>query len=368
MAVAAQQAAANLAAAVQLQDQTKMPAWYGNPAKDSYTAEDWWDRFEYAHQAAGWNWERTIGVFFQTLKDSALEWFKATKKHYAINDFATLKNVYLAAYARGATSRTSIAHIKVVQPADKPVVWFWGKMQKAIDELELAVLPPQVPLLRANILQGFAAAADAAHVAALDLANLQENWRRIELEGYMRFYQPVFRALFIDGLQPRIREEVVRRNPDSLIGAYEIALKIEAEHAQDKKVASANVLEVQNKEEPAEEVDAIGSYRGRGSGRPFRGRGQRGSYPNNGSRGSYPNTGAREAICYYCEKKGHFQRDCFKRQRENGAMKGRPQPRRSVQEVLDEQERPPPPQQQRAETDLVYLDQVNLHRPAHLNW
>jgi hypothetical protein len=236
-------------------------------------------------------------------------------------------------------------------------------MQKAIDELELAVLPPQVPLVRAEILQGFDGAAAAAHIAGLDLVTLQANWRRIELAGYMRFYQPVFRALFIDGLQPRIREEVVRRNPDTLTGAYEVALKIEAEHAQDKKVASANVLEVQNKEE-AEEVDAIGSYRGRGSGRSFRGRSQRGAYPSNGSRGAYSNTGARDAMCYYCEKKGHFQRDCFKRQRENGAMKGKPPTRKAVQEV-EAPEQPQEPQRPNGNPEeWVYINTVT----KHLNW
>jgi hypothetical protein len=350
MAAAGAQAAADLAAAVELRDTTRLPAWYGNPAKDAFAAEDWWDRFEYARNAAGWPWDRTIGNFFQALKDYALEWFKATKKHYEIQNIDELKRVFLAAYARGATSRTSIAHIKVVQPADKPVVWLWGKMQKAIDELELAVRPAVVPLAANEILRGFVAPAAAAHVAALDLATLQANWRRIELEGYMRFYQPVFRALFIDGLIPRIREEVVRKNPDTLTGAYEAALKVEAEIAQDKKVKTANVLEV--KEEKEEEaVEAIGSWRGRGHGRPSRGRGQR---------GSYQNTGTRDAMCYYCEKKGHFQRDCFKRQRENGAMKGKPKGRGSVQEM---EEFTPPPPQPRPEPEYVYIDQIE-----HLNW
>lgn len=355
MAAAQQAQAQALANAVQLQEQTRLPAWYGNPAKDAFAAEDWWDRFEYAHNAGGWNWDRTIGAFFQALKDNAIEWFKATRKHYVIGNIDELKTRFLAAYARGATSRTSIAHIKVVQPADKPVVWFWGKMQKAIDELELAVAQPEVPQARDQILQGFQAAADVAHVNALDLATLQANWRRIELAGYNRFYQPVFRALFIDGLQPRIREEVVRRNPPTLIGAYEVALLIEAELALDKKVRSTNVLEVEKEDQNSEDVEAIGTFKGKGHGRSSRGRGQRGASSSNGSR---------EAICYYCEKKGHFQRDCYKRQRENGAMKGRPKPRKSVHEVGDEAQAEVIPN----EPEFVFIDQVDKVLPNHLNW
>jgi hypothetical protein len=96
---------------------------------------------------------------------------------------------------------------------------------------------------------------------------------------------------------------------------------------------------------------------------------QRGQPSNRGQpaqrgRGRGPTGTARQVpTCYYCDKRGHMQKDCFKRQREKGALK--PAPRGSVHPVDEEaplegpdQPNEPPPAQ--------FVDLNSLS--AYLNW
>lgn len=81
--------------------------------------------------------------------------------------------------------------------------------------------------------------------------------------------------------------------------------------------------------------------RGRGRNARGQGRNARGSYNNNprGSRGGRTSGATRDSECYYCHKKGHFAKDCYKKQRD--------EMQRSIytiQQTLSTQNAPPIPE------------------------
>jgi Zinc knuckle len=224
-----------------------------------------------------------------------------------------------------------------------------GDVQAAVDELELSIPAaphfayPELLLNRPdNVVIGVANAA----------------WLRGEINrymelGYQRFRQPVVRNIFIDGLLPHLRSEVLRQNPGTLVEALDQARTAELNATLQTTLSRAN-------HQAVEEVDVEALHRQRGYSS------NRGQSSTRG-RGRTTSGAARPGpTCYYCDKKGHVQKECFKRQREKGAYK--PPPRGSVHGV--EGEDPTEPPQEAQTTDTRPEEQyVNLNSlSAYLNW
>lgn len=125
------------------------------------------------------------------------------------------------------------------------------------------------------------------------------------------------RTYFIAGLNPKIQDEVLRQNPVTAVAALEIAKKAEKEFAlrqgAEKQLFLHEVTEEKETPVPVE----INALRGRGRG-SYRGA-YHGSRGNRGTRGPDKTT----TMCFYCNKTGHWQRECRKRLSENGAMKAK---------------------------------------------
>jgi hypothetical protein len=238
MAAAAQQQPQQiLEQAMQRNELAKLPIWFGEPSKDAFRAEDWWARFEGAAAAAGWNWEQTSHYFMQALRGPALKWWTLVQKNYPPDDVDDLGRIFLQDYGQTAAARPSITHLRIVQKPTQLVRDYASDVQAAVDTLELSV--PAMPVIPyPDLLRNY-----PDGVAAIGVAHVQ--WLRGEINrhvmsGYNRFKQPIIRNFFIDGLLPHIRQEVIRQNPNTLVGAINAARQAEKNAALQQNLSKAN--------------------------------------------------------------------------------------------------------------------------------
>ena len=334
--------------AMQRNELAKLPVWFGDKTKDAFLANDWWERFEGAARTAVWDWNQIQNYFRSALRGNALIWYNSIRKNYVILQIEDLRRHFLDDYGHSATARTSIAHLKVAQEKTQCVRDYRGAVQLMIDQLELSVNPMPVKELD-EIFPNPPAAIDVPNVPLLYARTQQAvNYR----EGYNALYQPLFRNLFIDGLLPHLRDEVIRQNPLTVNDAYALARKAEKEHELKDKINSGSPLTAKQ----VHEMEANAIRQAKGSKPPFR------------PKPKQPFPGRPLVTCHYCQKKGHIQKDCYKRQRENGAMK--PPPKKSVYEVDGQEtqapaDNPGPNHHEDEEDQEVY---AYLNSVSALNW
>ena len=152
---------------------------------------------------------------------------------------------------------------------------------------------------------------------------------------------------FAAGLHPDLQMEVIKSKTASLNEAFKVAQAIEtaAANKMNQHAGTARINELDAIEDPEEraEIEALrrdfrarklfganngSAYQNKNSsGSSYSGNGNNYSSGNNGSSnstlsGAQPkrNNPAFCKTCHYCKKKNHFQSDCHKRKRENGAL------------------------------------------------
>jgi Retrotransposon gag protein len=340
--------------AIRQNDLTKLPVFHGETTKDAFRPEDWWARFEAVALGAQWDWAQIRNYFMQALRGDALEWWNTVTKQATIENIDNLRHYFLTDFASTATSRTTAAHIKIKQDKGMSVRKYMSKIQTAFTNLELTVEPLPVPQNVAECLPNRPQGVAAADINGLPLAWLREVVAHHRREGFKQFYEPTLRSIFIDGLLPHLKVEVIRINPRTARTALEAAHKFEKEY-EDKVMADALVGQIQLN--PLQELPPQGDIhyiqRGRGSYR-----GGRGSYRGRG--GPTRNTVPKDAKCHYCQKPGHYQKECYSRLRANAPMKS--QSRQFVKEL---EEQPP----NRPDSPDEYISIGSLQRMNnHLNW
>lgn len=323
----------------------KLPVWFGDPTKDAFRPEDWWRRFELAAGAAGWNWQQVQAYFDQALRGPAIKWYRSAVRANPPANIDDIKNLFLNDYGRTAAARTSVAQLKITQKSGEKVRDYRANVQQAMDEIELSVDAMPVPALD----QIFVNPPADVVLPNAQLAYLRAQYVRIATLGYQRLYNTLFRNIFIDGLLPPIRDEVIRRNPPDMLEAYEFAKQAERDLDLKSSLTSGSSAHT-----PADVHAFI-----RRPSRPPGG----GSAPSNNPR-PRTNTNSPNVTCYYCNKRGHVQKDCFKRQREKGAYK--PGPRSSVKEVEEAPDAPKEPNEDDAPN--LYNELMSLDHITALNW
>ncbi len=118
-------------------------------------------------------------------------------------------------------------------------------------------------------------------------------------------------------------------------------------------------------EQEIKQVAALRSRNGR-----FQPRNNSGPARNNGQARNNP-TANPNIICRYCDKKGHRQKECFSRRRDNAPMvdaNGKPYQSNCVNNVADKSANANCPQQEPVYEDAFVRSVSNLNPYHHLNW
>ena len=307
-------------------DQHKLPL-FSDTSKDQVTAEDFCERVKAAALAGQWDNKSTIGNVRLVLINHAAEWFKALEytRPEALDDLELFLKEFRKSFDKKEKPEDINRLLKgLQQKADEPVERFKNRcivtLMKQESKLPHLADPDDIqdPAIRQQV--------KIAQKAA----------RRQVLDNNLFHY-------FLGGLRPRIREKVLDKRVRTFDEAVDEALASETaldsgNNVVEKELPVLEMKQLQPKEGQTsyEQVDAFqAGRRGRGQYRGRRGqngpaRGQRG--PRGGRGGPRPpwqrnNEAARTGKviptdqCAYCGVKGHWQRECRKRQSEGGQMK-----------------------------------------------
>jgi len=315
-----------LAAHERIRKSTELPLFYGQKEKDTITPHDFIQRFETASQIANWvpapaagaqpNYARKCQEFYMLLRGEALEWYRALGR---LNDFDydnwdALRIEFLASHAPRYTSRSAcLSFTDLVQRQGESVKTYHLRVAKVHHLLE-EIRPPAIAQVRM--------AAPNIDIDALPArqAALQAAMLAAKAEGVVDMGRYFATQLFTAGLQEDIRVKTMEIQPANFDEAYKRALTIET-ILKDKRGAKPLITSIEGEETEEDDIDpddedeelmsAVNAMRkARGKG-PIR-------FANRKPNGQFKSK--LTINCRYCKKNGHFQRDCHKRKRENGAM------------------------------------------------
>lgn len=99
-------------AALMQADLAKLPLWFGDPAKDGYTVEQWCKRVDRVAATAGWQPDATMSFIYNALRGPALKWYEVLKRfNVNDNDWDGVKKEMLEAYSRVQTACTAVVNL-----------------------------------------------------------------------------------------------------------------------------------------------------------------------------------------------------------------------------------------------------------------
>ena len=353
-----------VAAAEQAQlnvEQSKLPLFHGDKSKDQFTGDQWLERFENARTAGNWNAARTTSYFYNSLRGLALRWYRMLSvAKIDVNDYEQLRATFVDNYGVQVSNKIVITDFNnLKQKQTEPVQEFFSRVgdiaynynvKKPNDE----IMGP-VPEVEDED--------DVVEAAWLALTPVQQ--QRVHERSYKQFAANDISYLalqfFVAGLHADLQLEVIKSKTANLYEAFKIAQAYETAAANrvDKLHAgTAKINELDAIEDPEEraEIEAVRrNFRerkmfGANNGSAYQNRtSSNGSNHSNGNNynsgsggssnptlsGAQPkrNNPAFGKTCHYCKKKNHFQVDCHKRKRENGAMV-------KVREIEEEERNP----------------------------
>jgi len=320
---AAAGAAAGAAAAVNPQglfeaarqlELSKIPLFFGDPAKDHFTPETWLYRLEQARQIGAWNDANTAIYMNMSFRENAIKWRDGLQDMgLDTNDWAVLRAQFLRFYAPGATIRSCVANLDLKQGASESVRDFGPRVARVIHDIRQTIAPYAFPaaLFAPAIvgLQGY---------GALAANDVQEAHMAIVRIGEQRVADLISVHIFVAGLKPYLRDKCVTRVFNNYYEAYTHATSLEHNMSDPKKSAhvsnvtaddDADCSDAELNELTAEINRLKAKVRGRHS--KFQKR-PTGSNPSSGGSSSNKRSYA-DYTCRYCKIKGHIQSVCRKR-------------------------------------------------------
>ena len=327
-----------LVAAQQQVDLSKLPLYHANSKKDTFTAEEWVERVQRAKDAGVWNDVLTTSYVYNALREGALTWYRTLKWSNVDNtDWNAVKQAFLEAYGTTHTSRTTTTALQDLKQNNDTVIDYYTKVVEVMSDLQ-ALMPPGTigaPALtfapEIVALAGFNALADAIKDGTVE---------RIANHGAQRMIYFLATQVFINGLKPEIRAEVMKQNPLTIMNACTMAQTVEKINTAKKpsNTIGGSILEIdlENAGESEMQIDQLQAQIDElqkrktwiANRRPWTGQngtggaqtGNRGFGGNSAGNPFKKENPARGKKCHYCKKMNHFQRDCKKRIRENGQM------------------------------------------------
>lgn len=333
-----------MADAVLREQIAKLPIWTGE-STDVFTARQWLNRIESVRQTAGWAAADVMQFVYTCFRGEALHWWEALKRSKVnTQDYELFKVAFLTSFAEATTARTaSVSLHDVKQTASETIVAFYARVIKLVDNIELLLpaakrLPPTAAYpAEIQALAGFAALA-----ADIKTGGLTFNVN----VGLQTALDHVGLQIFIAGLRPNIRDELMKTPPGELWQAFEQALALESIYKAPKSafasVHSINLTSEQDLESQEAvdlEIDAVQAHLSKLKFKKSSYSGQAKSW----SKGGTSQTDKKDIICRSCKKKGHMQDVCRSRIRDGKPMldaQGNPMKRKAVNEVEAQQPNP----------------------------
>ena len=292
----------------------KFPLWSGERTKDQFTAEQWIRRVEMVAQDGDWADARTMTHVLASLRGKALTWFESLAR-CGINtgDFDAFKAAYLEAYSEIRTARTATFELMdLSQKPGEPVNEYHPRLIKILDTVEhffpndFNQLTNPWPAEIAG-LAGFAAVAN----------NIKQQTQQRHLHhGAKQGLNSVGLLLFMAGLRPQLRDELMKDPPHTLYAAFQRAQQLDRLYTEPtkKKIAAIWGDEEEDEEDVDKKVEALETKLEALKTRRAQLNGQGRSYRPGQNRSS------KQFKCHYCDKKGHMQKNCFKRMKDGAPM------------------------------------------------
>jgi len=316
MAAAAAAAPANpqgLFEAARQLEMSKIPLFFGDPAKDHFTPETWLYRLEQARQIGNWNDANTAIYMNMSFRENAIKWRDGLHDMgIDTNDWAALRAAFLRFYAPGATIRSCVANLDLKQGASENVRDFGPRVSRVVHDIRQTIAPYAFPaaLFAPAItgLQGY---------AGLAQNDVQEAHMQLVRLGEQRVADLISIHIFVAGLKPYIRDKCVTRVFNNYYEAYTHATSLEHNMSDPKKSAHVNNTEADEAETSDAELNELTAEINRLKAK-VRNRQNKFQKRPGGSSSNFGGNSATKRdysayTCRYCHIMGHIQSVCRKR-------------------------------------------------------
>lgn len=308
---------------------TDIPLFYGIKGKDTISPHQLLERINRAKRVARWDQdERVCDEFFLCLRGDAIGWTNTldNKPNFDKNNWADVQKEFLAAYAPKFTARTLCTSFHdLKQKNDETVQAFYNRVSEVFRDAFMSK-PAHVT------------AFDGTAAERYDVTVAQAE--TLMLRGINSMQLLIMNTMFIGGLREEIRTKVLETGPTRIHETVELAREIEiitgekkkpergsyissiTEEGTDPAVAAddSDVLDID--QEDVEHVRKINVIRRRMNKPPLRYKVRPGSGSGGSATRSWNNSAAKDIQCHWCKIKGHFERDCRKRQAAGAPMVG----------------------------------------------
>ena len=327
-------------------DLARIPVWSG--VKDAvFTPEQWIDRIEKAKgaNAGAWTNDTTMSYVYNALRGDALTWYEALPTlGYDNTDWDDFKAAFLRTYGTTRTARTAALNLSEVRQGNtESSARYIARVIKIIADIR-SLAPANLPAPNNPFddairglagWNGIAQAVKQANIQHLMQAGAQDAYNRIGMQ------------LFIAGLRPNIRVELMKANPNTMRAAFDAALDAEKILAEPRRDKAPNILAVSLNEDPsdanseasegeeednadAEEEDAsinaltakmrklkkkIEAKKNKGNKNAAKTNGQSGKKSANKVQSE-----RKSGACRFCNKEGHYQAECYARKAAGAPM------------------------------------------------
>ena len=328
-------------------DLAKLPLFSGDKS-DIFTCEQWISRVQRAKDSSGWNNARTMTYVLNALRGSAFAYTRSINLAAGVNidDWDSFKTALLDSFSAVRTSRTTTVNISsLVQGQTERVINYYIRVADSINDMA-ALKKLHQQLVPANPFGPILGA--LPEVVATDVAVRAQVCLDLVNFGVQDCYDNIALHLFVSGLRPNIRDEVMRQSPVTLTEAKAFASDAEKRATiPQSKTSGATSLPVMpvddndtadTAETEAELVAALEEAEKsqdckiavlKAKINRFRRNNQSSGPSNSGPSTSAPrppkkapDPAAKNIDCRYCGRKGHFQLDCRDRKRAGAPMVG----------------------------------------------
>jgi hypothetical protein len=325
-------------------DLAKLPFFTGTKA-DTFTCEQWIARVQRAKDTSGWDDAHTMTYVLNALRGFAFAWTRSINRSNKvdINNWNSFKTGLLNAFSVIRTSRTTTINLtSLLQGTSERVTEYYIRVVDAVNDIEAmkklnTQRLPADPWQQAAAIPEFMALGVAVRAKILmDLVDfgIQDSLDYVSLN------------LFVSGLKPHIREEVMRQAPKTLDDAFDLAVQSEKINYAPTRTNGTTALPVMpvdqhNMLPPAEDNEAdllaaledmeadnenrvaaiklkLNKFRRNGQSSGNRSAASKNS--NKSSSGTKKPNPDKDVKCRYCNKMGHYQLVCNSRKRDGAPM------------------------------------------------